>query len=737
MILTPRHVTERMANTAMVVLSANRRGAAGPFRETPIDLALLKLVAPKEFGTCPAWVPDSTLARVLDSATDGVVASRDFGGGRSLVAVNIRRVDESSIVVEPRSQTDAISKGMSGSLLLVGGIPAGMLYEATDERAGTAYRLDYIERIVGPVFATADPASKPVDPRAAMDILERAITKKDGSQMMQVQALEQLLGLGNKFNATDFSGVWLAKARLDGGTITQANFLLSDLTEVSAIKADLSGTQFGFVAAENARFDSANVSGSRSPFISAQRSSWRTANLSGSNFWGADLRGADFRGADLRSTAFAFADLRGARFEGADLRGAYLTGAVLDSAHFDGATFGETNVLGASFHGTALTAVQRRGACRHGGFGSQMPWTVRFIEERPDPTMSQGTRFEEKGYIGHPLVNFSDRSLPLCTSATINAGRFHADVPSEVQYYFSSLLLDVGTRRQAIRARVQAQAAAVLPRLQLEHNLRDTARLAQFAADLRKRASTARVSGTGIGELSRVTLPMLLTRAGAWKPDSATWEEIALSRWREEIGNPVDQRTADSVKARDAFFPFNVPWNELPPTDRVGLYRAYVMQMANMPKAAFSCGQGGTVVPEATGDSVWLALEFGYCGNFGYAVGKAGEQWKATLAPTLQSTGIDIDRVVAIAQNIYGLEMVLLALPEAAAEYGLRVPDRTFNGGVGVATDFMLDRTLVLRTRSGTSVAVIVARPTRSTIGGETEPGAFPLRQMGRRRAPH
>ena len=352
LVITPKHVIEDVLDSVTVIVSSTQRSGAVLLRHTPLaDLSVLALPEQRSFS-CPSWTPDSALASVLEMATTGTISTREFDGSRTNTQVRVVKLDGETISLEVATPGKRIQQGMSGSLLIIADKAAGILRAVDSLGIGEAYRLDFIERVAMITLAGQARSATSLDPRAAMTVLDRALAERNGAQMMQVPALEQLIAQRNTFQAMDFSGVSLAQARIGGGQFNEANFTLADLADVKAISSDLHRARMAFTTMDRMVMDSARVTSVYAPFATGSAVSFRSTRLDSSNFVAADLRGADFRGASLRGAAFPLADLRGARFDGADLRGAFLTGALLDSATFGQAVFENTkNVLGASMVG--------------------------------------------------------------------------------------------------------------------------------------------------------------------------------------------------------------------------------------------------------------------------------------------------------------------------------------------------------------------------------------------------
>lgn len=155
--IAPRHVVQGAAR--LRVTTAN--GVMAPARlerEYDADLAILRI----EPGlACPARLEvPADLRRRLKPGQRGVVTSTGPGGAVESRYVLIDRWDDDTIEFRPESTRDAMRPGLSGSLLLLDGEPAGMVLEIdTRTRRGRAYRMDFVVHTVARFFERGEEGS--------------------------------------------------------------------------------------------------------------------------------------------------------------------------------------------------------------------------------------------------------------------------------------------------------------------------------------------------------------------------------------------------------------------------------------------------------------------------------------------------------------------------------------------------------------------------------------------------
>jgi len=153
--------------TLYVLDSGNRRIPAVLVAIYPADLAIL-LVDPRDprsTSLCASWPAlgaiNPTLRRVGAGGgrTVGELVGRDRNAGEARMGVVVSSVYDSHFVVQPELEGSEIQTGMSGSLVYVNGVPAGIVQLAADTSSALVYRLDYLEGIIGGFFQDIVPPS--------------------------------------------------------------------------------------------------------------------------------------------------------------------------------------------------------------------------------------------------------------------------------------------------------------------------------------------------------------------------------------------------------------------------------------------------------------------------------------------------------------------------------------------------------------------------------------------------
>lgn len=150
-----------------VVDSSRRRIPVTMATDYPADVAILRVDAtdPRSASLCATWPSLGAINPTLRSfrgrgRTLGELVGRDENGGETRTPVVVTGVYDSHFTVRPEAGGQ-IQPGMSGSLVYVNGIPAGMLNAVTvgESASGIVYRLDYLEGIIKGYFQDIVPPS--------------------------------------------------------------------------------------------------------------------------------------------------------------------------------------------------------------------------------------------------------------------------------------------------------------------------------------------------------------------------------------------------------------------------------------------------------------------------------------------------------------------------------------------------------------------------------------------------
>lgn len=149
-IVTAFHVVEKAAKITLV--APDRYETEAYLSEGfggDIDVALLSVGGDADrICTGRKWTAPRELSNQLEKELSGTLRVRRPEGSRRLLRVDITGYDEERfIMVRPKQASDQISEGMSGALLTVGGVDAGMLLEV-EGGEGRVLRQDYLYRLI-------------------------------------------------------------------------------------------------------------------------------------------------------------------------------------------------------------------------------------------------------------------------------------------------------------------------------------------------------------------------------------------------------------------------------------------------------------------------------------------------------------------------------------------------------------------------------------------------------------
>lgn len=151
-IIAPEHVVRD--GSAVTVISEHRRqGNAEVEERYSGDVAVLRVATTSPLPCPGPWDAAARLRERLPSAVEGLLESRNEDGSLQRRFVRISSHDSRFITVRPHSAQDALFRGLSGSLLRIGGTPAGMLLQVDAESGeGVVLRMDHLTDIVRNFF---------------------------------------------------------------------------------------------------------------------------------------------------------------------------------------------------------------------------------------------------------------------------------------------------------------------------------------------------------------------------------------------------------------------------------------------------------------------------------------------------------------------------------------------------------------------------------------------------------
>jgi hypothetical protein len=183
-VITPQHVIVD-AYDVEVVTEGRLRADATVETEYPGDIALLRVAGPSSLPCPPFWDNPPDLSERLASMEEATVVSRNPDGSLHRRFVRIVGVDETSILLRPMAEGDALFKGLSGSLVLVDGRPAGMLQEVETEMGdGRAVRLDQLSNVVRSFFDVDAPEVLPTAEGFTVEAVEFRGLVSDETRLM-------------------------------------------------------------------------------------------------------------------------------------------------------------------------------------------------------------------------------------------------------------------------------------------------------------------------------------------------------------------------------------------------------------------------------------------------------------------------------------------------------------------------------------------------------------------------
>jgi hypothetical protein len=151
-ILAPAHVVEG-ADSIQVVAELRWQGRASVEAIYPGDLALLRVDRASRLPCSEQWDAALRLKDRLDTVVDGSLESRNEDGSFQRRLVKIVSHDPQFIVIKPVGSNDAFFRGLSGSMLRMGGSPAGLLLRVESATGlGIVLRNDHLTDLVRTFF---------------------------------------------------------------------------------------------------------------------------------------------------------------------------------------------------------------------------------------------------------------------------------------------------------------------------------------------------------------------------------------------------------------------------------------------------------------------------------------------------------------------------------------------------------------------------------------------------------
>ena len=162
-VITPFHVIDNSSGNIEVFQQSGRVALAKIEKiYSSADLAILKVISGKL--NCEKWVNTQNIQMMLDTQSQGFFRTREEDGSLSNFSVDITNIGEEYITVKPLNLEQSLSQGMSGSSLIINGVPIGILLSVEIEtNTGIVIRRNTIDRLTEPFFKLPTSMSKVVN----------------------------------------------------------------------------------------------------------------------------------------------------------------------------------------------------------------------------------------------------------------------------------------------------------------------------------------------------------------------------------------------------------------------------------------------------------------------------------------------------------------------------------------------------------------------------------------------
>lgn len=150
MVLVPKHLV--LCEPVNIEIRSAKMGwktAKEDLSSKAVDVALLSVNATHE-NNCKLKLPfGEGLAQALERSETGLLKWCEEDGATTQMPVTIRTTSPEYLYVTPTATSDRIGMGMSGSLLFIDNLVAGMVVEVNpDLNQGEVYRQDYLAKYV-------------------------------------------------------------------------------------------------------------------------------------------------------------------------------------------------------------------------------------------------------------------------------------------------------------------------------------------------------------------------------------------------------------------------------------------------------------------------------------------------------------------------------------------------------------------------------------------------------------
>ncbi len=556
------------------------------------------------------------------------------------------------------------------------GLMATVFPFAEDAQIVVAERLDRIELALNVLNGKMDVQTvaienvkQTMERSLAVEVLNMAMERRNGSRQGQVEALQSLLGHGYDFIESDFSGISFRGGQFDHGIFSGGDKILADFRQASFTYANLEGSNLAFSNLRETDFSKANLDMVRAEFSDARNADFSEADVRNANFYGADLRNADLSKAELSSTSLAYADLRGANLRQANLAGAYLTGALLDeNTDLTGATFDNTNMLSVIAERDYFSHRQITGFCRHSVFDTRH--FLRIIEDRSGPTFAGGRKYEnlveswpmhETVYPQNLFADLRDKSFPPCDTENSAASGFSARYPLNLKIYIPQNILNVGNRRSEVKRRFEERfrkresISKLIPALTGDGDYR-----------LEWLREMAGVSSEPDDTLSwhDDNLLLMMLASGTYQEGEVVWKRAAHRRFMLE--QAMRKKSREGSDSWDTFFPVNSEFRDLP-YETENIFRDWTLARAERADQTFTLKIRMVIRSLDNGRKALL-----WSGE----IPEERQSWPSAVGSELEKLGRNTSMAIVAAKGLSALSVntVVMIFDRPVKEIGFTLP---------------------------------------------------------------
>jgi hypothetical protein len=160
-VITPAHVIGSQEIDIQIIAEGGRKGSANLSEKLSDDVALLKFDDhSRTLCASEGWPQVADVSSVLNNASNGILRGRGESGSRTQFAVSVEDYGKKYVTIVPSGTARIFSKGMSGSLLEINGLPIGLLVEVEPPRRGNVLRMDRILALLSDRFKDARPCQQ-------------------------------------------------------------------------------------------------------------------------------------------------------------------------------------------------------------------------------------------------------------------------------------------------------------------------------------------------------------------------------------------------------------------------------------------------------------------------------------------------------------------------------------------------------------------------------------------------